>query len=443
MSATSTTSERIPPHNLEAEQSVLGSLLLGAGDAVFGTLEASDFYRPTHAAIFEAAKRLYIAESPIDHVSLADELERSNKLEQVGGKVYLLDITQVVPTASGAERYAAIVKRTSRLRALIKVAGSALESAYAGEDNALDGAMSGMLSLQDTGKTSARRLSEVTAERIDAYSDPLPTVMLPGSGQRLHFGDVVAIGGWEGSGKTAFAAIQALDIWRVKHKCLLLSYEMTAAEIVDRFISRAVGMPSDYAWDGLTQDEMSTYRKACSSLLADSNLTIKECAGMVPSQLFATIKAFAASGGKIAVLDYIQIARDQSRDERPAIDSLMVMLQQVCKSTGVLLLALSQYARHEGEPKLSNLRGSGAIGHAVANAGLMWAPEGKDPKTERDAQTVIKEKLRKQGFMVIGEDPRIVVRLDWAKARHSAKTREYYVFDGSKMTFTPLERERT
>ncbi|MBI5231847.1 MAG: replicative DNA helicase, partial [Coriobacteriales bacterium] len=113
--------DRIPPHNLEAEQALLGSMFLSL-EAVEGALvevRAEDFSRPAHARIYQAMLYLHERSLPVDHVSVADRLKATNELDAVGGKPYLLDVTGVVPTTAHWKRYAEIVKRTSLLRQLI------------------------------------------------------------------------------------------------------------------------------------------------------------------------------------------------------------------------------------------------------------------------------------------------------------------------------------
>ncbi len=429
----------VPPHSLEAEQALLGSLLLSPSlrPDVFSLVAPGDFYRPAHTAIYGVMQGMFLADEAIDHLSLADRLRASGDLERVGGEIYLLDVTQVVPTSANALQYAAMVKRDSKLRATIEAAAKAMSLAYAGDETAPDVGLGLMLGVQDTGRSQSEQASAVAERRLKAYLTPTPSIAIPGSAQRLHYGDTIVIAGFEGSGKTALA-IQCLDVWRQKDRCLFLSYEMTADEIVDRFISRHVRIPTERALEGLDEDDIAVYRTDCASLLADRNLRIKECAGMRPEQLYSTIRSFGASGGKVAVIDYIQIARRMNvNDERIAIDELMLYIQQAGKSSGVACVALSQYSRlkdGESEPRVANLRGSGSIGQAAANVALMWA-------APDDKQKPAKQALFEKGWMVDPDDRRILVRIEWGKARHSAKSKEYFLFNGSEMHFEPVEME--
>ena len=121
--------DRIPPHNLEAEQAVLGAMLLSP-EAVEGSLnmlQDVDFYRPAHARIFKAMGDLYARSIPVDHLSVADRLETSGEIDAAGGKTYLLDLSGAVPTTANWMRYAEIVQRTAMLRQLIGAATQIVE----------------------------------------------------------------------------------------------------------------------------------------------------------------------------------------------------------------------------------------------------------------------------------------------------------------------------
>ncbi len=129
--------QRIPPHNLEAEMSVLGAMLLSAEAVEVGLkdLRAEDFSRAGHATIFDAVGHLANRGEPVDAITVADRLEASGDLERVGGKPYLLDITNTVPTAANVRYYAEIVKRTSLLRRLIKAGTHVAQLGYEPPDD--------------------------------------------------------------------------------------------------------------------------------------------------------------------------------------------------------------------------------------------------------------------------------------------------------------------
>ncbi|MBU4556874.1 MAG: replicative DNA helicase, partial [Actinobacteria bacterium] len=159
---------QVPPHNLEAEQALLGSMFLSheAAENALSSLGSTEFYRPAHQKIFAAIAHLYNSNVPVDHVSVADRLESTGELEQVGGKTYLIDITQVVPTAANASRYGEIVKRTAMLRALIGAATQIVSMGYQAPDD-----------LDEVIDKAERLIFEVTNERIKSNFKPIDELL--------------------------------------------------------------------------------------------------------------------------------------------------------------------------------------------------------------------------------------------------------------------------
>ena len=159
LAAPSAMSLRVPPHNVEAEQALLGSMFLSSEAVEVGVaaVDREDFYRPSHQRIFEAIQHLSNRAVPIDQVSVADRLDSVGQLEQVGGKAYLLDITGVVPTAANAARYAEIVQRTSMLRELIGAASHIASLGYEAPDD-----------MQEVVEEAERTLFQVTNKRVSS-----------------------------------------------------------------------------------------------------------------------------------------------------------------------------------------------------------------------------------------------------------------------------------
>lgn len=333
--------------------------------------------------------------------------------------------------------YAATVKERSRLRAAIRATvetQAALYDAARPVDELIAEAASALLAVGGSGKRPAVLLGDAVARRLEEYATPTETAMIPGTSVSLHFGDVAVIGGRPGTGKTALA-IQAADVWRKRWPVLFLSFEMSVSELVDRFVTRATGMPSAVALGGLSEGERARYAEKCSGLLEDDNLELVQAAGMSEAQIAVTIRSFAARGGRAVLLDYLQIACEARTNENADITRLMRVLQQTAKATGVLLLAASQYSRGavDGKPALHSLRGSGAIEQEAAVAGLMWTPDEAD-MIER------KHEAADRGYLLDAHDPRPLVRIHWAKVRHGATATDYLLFDGAKMQLEPVDR---
>lgn len=424
---------RIPPHDLDAERAVLGALMLGGelGDTL---LYASDFYRMAHRHVFDAIEALRSAGEPVDAVSVAAALETRGTLEDVGGKATLLDLVDAAPVCGHASRYADIVRQQSRLRGVIRATTVAEAAAYEGQDSGevIAAHTAAMLALSNAGSRPSVRASAAVARRLEEYAQPSSAAKLPGTETRLHFGDVCVIGGRPGVGKTTLA-LQAVDVWRETWPVLFLSFEMSVAELADRLIARATGRSVGIAHAGLNDLERAKYRREATPLLEDQRLELVEAAGMSEAQTTASIRSFAAAGGRIAVLDYIQIAYEARTNENADLARFMRSIQQVAKQSGVLVLALSQYSRapEEGKPRLHHLRGSGSLEQEAATVGLLWAPEPDDCERR-------KRELRSRGYMLDVRDPRPLIRLDWRKVRHGRTAIDYFLLDGAAMRLEPV-----
>lgn len=434
-------SDRVPPHDLTAEQSLLGSMMLSSDACSKAALlvTSHDFYRPAHGIIFDAILALRDKGEAVDAITVAAQLDATGKTQAAGGKAYLLEVNDATPIAANVGEYARIVKRTATLRAIIKAGTDAVSAAYGATeaDDVLSASITSLLSLQQDGGRRETSIADAVRSRLAEYRNPTDTLMLPGSGVRIHYGDLTIIGGRPGTGKTAYMVQSAEALSVHGRKCAVLSYEMDVRELADRLISRAVGQPSDFAYDGLSEFEAETYESACRRLLANNDLILKQSAGMTESQIAAFVRSFAAAGGRVVFLDYVQIAADSRDGEYADLTRLIRLLQTLAKSTGVAIVALSQYSREgaSSQPRLSNLRGSGALEQEAANAGLMWTPDD-------DVQMEAKQKLRDRGYLLdVHDDARRLVRIHWAKVRHGETRTEYFLFDGARMHFEPLDRE--
>ena len=426
------------PHDSAAERAVIGALMVG-GDLGDVSLTPSDFFGPREAAIFRAITALVADGAAVDPVSVASRM--GSELETIGGRAILLDYADSAPISTNGSTYAAIVRERSLLRSAIRAsvaAQTALQEAERPAEELIAEAAASLLALADTGKRPRMSLGDAVEQRLEEYGQPTETALIPGTSMPLHFGDVATIGGRPGAGKTALA-LQAADDWRKRWPVLFLSYEMSVPELVDRLVTRATGMPSTVAQSGLSESERALYRQKCETagLIGDRNLELVAAAGMTEAQIAASIRSFAARGGRAVVLDYAQIAAESRGGNANAdLERFMRTAQQTAKQTGVLLLLLSQYSRTkntDGEPDLSTLRGSGALEQESATVGLMWSPAEKDTMGR-------KRELADQGWLLDVHDPRPLIRLHWAKARHSATATEYLLLDGSTMRLEPVDR---
>lgn len=426
--------QMIPPHDLEAERAVLGALMLG-GSLEGVPLTSSDFYRGPHALVFDALMALRSAGEVVDAVVVAAELEAAGHLERVGGKPGLLEIQGAAVLASNAPGYARIVLEKSRARSLIRMAEAARVRAYEGKsaDQIIADCLSDLSRLVSTRRPVRVGLSDAVSRRLDEYLKPREVVRIPGTSIPLHFGDVCVLGGRPGAGKTAIA-LQAADEWRKQWSVLFMSFEMSIAELSDRFIMRASGAVNLVTPSSLDDAGVAQRRRDCSSLLGDDNLQLVQAAGMGEAQTMASIREFAARGGRIVCLDYLQIAYTAMNDENTDLSRFMRSLQSVAKQCGVLVLALSQFSRAatDARPDLQHLRGSGTLEQEAATVGLLWVPGPEDQRAR-------KRELADRGYGVSQDDPRSLLRLDWRKVRHGKQACDYLLFCGETMRFEPVK----
>ncbi len=380
--------ERVPPHNLEAEQALLGSMFLSseAVEQALSIVVAQDFYRPAHARIFAAMEHLYARGIPIDHVSVADRLEASGELEAAGGKPYLLDVTQIVPTAANAMRYAQIVKRTAMLRQLIGAATQIVTMGFDAPDD-IDAVI----------EDSERLIFEVTSKRVESNFRPMEELLQIGFHQLeelferkehvtgvptgykdldkllagLHAGDLVILAARPSVGKTALALNMAVNAAKKGTSVALFSLEMSAEQLVQRVLcSEARINLQDVRTGYIKEQDWGSIHQAMGRL-AELDLWVDDTPAI--SIFEVRTKARRQLRGKpkgLVVVDYLQLMQPQARrseaNRTVEIGEISRGLKILAKELDAPVLALSQLSRaveqrHGKRPQLSDLRESGSI----------------------------------------------------------------------------------
>lgn len=378
---------RIPPHNVEAEQALLGSMFLSSEAVEVGVaaVDSTDFYRPSHQKIFDAIQYLSNRSVPIDQVSVADRLESINVLDQVGGKAYLLDITGVVPTAANAARYAEIVQRTSMLRELIGAATRIVALGYDAPDD-----------LQQVVEQAERTLFEVTNKRVSnnfqgmeellgvsfrqleelferqEHISGVPTgfedldKLLAG----MHRGDLIILAARPSVGKTALALNIAVNAAKAGSPVAMFSLEMSADQLIQRVLCSEARINSQDVRTGRIKDaDWSSIHRAMGQL-ANLEFYVDD----TPSISILEVRAKARrqlrdKPNGLIIVDYLQLMQPQHRrseNRQTEIAEISRGLKILAKELGVPVLALSQLSRAVEQragkrPQLSDLRESGAI----------------------------------------------------------------------------------
>lgn len=426
--------DRPPPHDPDAESAVLGAILHGAADAAL-SLCPEDFYIPANARVYEAAIRLHAEGSPVDQVTVA------SLLDDTDDKLHVLDLAGgYIP--SGVKHHVGMVKDLSRRRAAIRecVRLTALAYEDSSEEVTAD-ALQSFMRLQDTGAKSSTTIGEIVESRLSSLTDKRPFFTLYPSAPHVKAGNFIVLGGRPGTGKSALALAWAYDLSRAM-RVAFFSYEMDGDELADRLISARTGYSIEQLDVGCSTFEVGLMRDKLAEVAAHK-LSVKVAAGLSVPQLLSSLRTFRASGGNVAFIDYIQLAIEHTKHgDTHDVTVLSNALRRLALDTGLTIVALSQFSRgmegrsgKDAYPKMSDFRQSGALEQDATHAGLLYAyPDGDEGREAR-------QEARDAGWCIDVHDPRRLIRLEWAKVRQGALRLHLFWFDGSRMTFEPIDKE--
>ncbi len=404
----STIPDKLQPHNVEAEEAVLGSLLIDP-DAIIRVapfLQPADFFVERHAWVYGAVLDLHERRQPADLVTLTDELYRRGQLEEIGGPAFLTGLINATPTAIHAEYYARIVERTSVLRRLISAAGEIARLAYdvsRDVDEVVDEAEQIIFGV--SGEQVSRDLRPIR-QILDQYYDRveylhqhrgeiigIPTGLadldkLLGGLQRS---DVIILAGRPGMGKTSLALSIALQAARrYQKRVAIFSLEMSDEQLVQRLVSAETGIDSQRLRLGDIKDnEWPTFIQA-TKLLSNTSIFIDDTAAISVMQLRAKARRLHAEFGlDLLVVDYLQLMQGDSHSEnrQQEISYISRSVKALARELNIPILALSQLSRqvesrHDKRPMLSDLRESGSIEQDADVVMFVYRDDVYNPDTE-------------------------------------------------------------
>ena len=378
---------KVPPQEVEAEQSVLGSILLN-NDALFKALEIitpSDFYREAHNHVFSAMVALYERGEPVDLITLTAWLKKNNLLEKVGGATYISSLADVVATSANISHHAKIIHEKSILRKLITKSTEIASMAY---DRSSD--------VEDLLDAAERSIFEISEARIKKDFHPLKDVVtesfrtlerlyergeavtgVPSGFEKLdqltagfQKGDLVIIAGRPSMGKTALA----LNIAR--HAALygnaptaVFSLEMSKEQLGNRMLCCEAKVDGSNVRRGFIRQEEWTHLVNAAGTLADAPIYIDDTPAISVLEMRAKARRMAADSGLgLAIVDYLQLMRGRVRSDsrEQEISDISRSLKALAKELNIPVVALSQLnrqleSRSDKRPQLSDLRESGAI----------------------------------------------------------------------------------
>ncbi|OGT54485.1 MAG: replicative DNA helicase [Gammaproteobacteria bacterium RIFCSPHIGHO2_12_FULL_42_10] len=381
---------KTPPHSLEAEQSVLGGLMLDseAWDRIVDRLKESDFYRQDHQLIFRIMRQLAEHSKPIDVLTVSAMLREMNALDVAGGEVYLFELANNTPSAANIAAYADLVRERAILRQLISAAGSITENAFNPEGRSivelLDQAERSVFAISEQGSrgqgpVTIKDYLAKTMDRIDTlfHSDSSITGVPTGyhdfdnmtSG--LQPSDLVIIAGRPSMGKTTFAMNIAENV-AIKNRLpvLIFSMEMAGESIVMRLLSSLCRIDQLRLRTGKLADEDWPRMSSTVSMLSEAPLFIDDTPALSPAEMRARARRLAKEHGKLGliVVDYLQLMQVPGHNENRTaeISEISRSLKTLAKELSVPVLALSQLnrgleQRADKRPIMSDLRESGAL----------------------------------------------------------------------------------
>jgi replicative DNA helicase len=381
---------RVPPHSIEAEQSVLGGLMLvaEAWDKVADRLVEDDFYRREHRLIFRAIGALAGGGQPCDAVTLGEWFERHGETAQVGGVAYLAELANNTPSAANITAYADIVRDKSVLRKLIEagtqIAGDGFNPEGRNTPEILEAAEQRVFKIAEAGARGRKQVVSIRQSLQEAFDDLVKRSENRGQLDGLTTGfkdldgltsgmqkqELIIVAGRPSMGKTAFALnIAEAVALRAKQPVLVFSMEMSASQLALRLISSLGRLNQQKLRDGDLPDEEWPRVSQAVSLLSESKIFIDDTPALSPGELRSRARRMMREHGLgLVVIDYLQLMQVPGNKENRAteISEISRNLKAMAKELDVPVIALSQLnraleQRNDKRPVMSDLRESGAI----------------------------------------------------------------------------------
>ncbi len=402
-----TTIERLPPHSIEAEEAVLGSLLIDP-DAIYDVasfLKPDAFYRSQHRWIYEAIIALNERRDPIDFITLVEELRRQNRLDELGGEATVIDLINAVPTSINAQSYGRLVEAAAMRRKLIVAAGTIANLAFdeAEEINiVIDRAESTLFSISEDRTTRdltpikqiaaeyMERIEQLRERDSDIVGVPTGFTDLDRITSGLNKSDLIIFASRPGMGKTSFQNAVALTAAR-KHgkRVAIFNLEMSGEQLVQRMISAETQIDSQRLRKGqISDDEMRSFMEAIGRL-SETRIFIDDTPSITPNQLRTKCRRlYAEHGLDLIMIDYLQLmTTDRSSGNRvQEISEISRKLKGLARELDVPVLAAAQLSRaveqrQDKHPMLSDLRDSGSIEQDADIVMFLYRDEYYNPDT--------------------------------------------------------------
>lgn len=399
---------KLPPQSIEAEQSVLGSLLLDK-DAIIkiaDIVKTGDFYRENHSVIYEAILDLFEHRSPIDIVTLSGKLEEWEKLDEIGGASYLTSLVNTVPSAAHVTEYAKIVAQKATLRRLISAAGDIVQFGYDEAEDidiVLDKSEQTLFSvsqkhhhqqfipLKDVLTESFDRIDELHKDKSKLRGIPTGYIELDNILAGLQKSDLVIIAARPSMGKTSLA-LNIAQHAAVKEKIPVgfFSLEMSKEQLTDRMLCGEAGIDSWKLRTGNLSDEDFPKLGRAMGVLSEAPFFIDDSATSNVMEIRTKARRLQAEHDLgLVVVDYLQLMEGRYSDNRvQEISEISRALKALARELNIPVVALSQLSRAVEQrspkiPQLADLRESGSIEQDADVVMFIYREDHYDPDTDR------------------------------------------------------------
>ena len=418
-----TPSEKIPPQNIEAEMSLLGAILTDENIIIdiIDKVKSEDFYDPRHQTIFNSMFALYEKRSPIDLLTLTDELKKKSELEKIGGKKYLAELARFVPNASNSKAYAEIIVENSARRRLIKLGTTISEMGFDSNNDIKEIMQTAESILYRVSEDKTPDLVSVNSilsglfELINKLSENPDALRGIKTGFRaldkitngLQESDLVVLAARPAMGKSTLAQNIAYNVaTREKKAVLFFSLEMNKEQLVERMLSEATGIDNTNIRSGrLTGDDFAKISEAMGEM-AEAPIYFDDTPGMTVLEMRtkARRQAHKTPLGLI-IVDYLQLMQSAGKHDGNRVQEVSEIsrgLKLMARELEVPVVAISQLSRSVESrkpqiPELSDLRESGSIEQDADIVMFMYREDYYDESTERRNITDIFIKKHRNG----------------------------------------------
>ena len=401
---------KVPPQNINAERSLLGSILID--DEVIvdvaDKINSTDFYEPGHQLIYEAMVRLYQKHSPVDILTLSNELKSTKRIDDVGGLEYLSDLTNYVPSAAHAIEYASIVREASIRRNLTKAGERITNLAFKTDQDVQQVLSLAEASLyavnQESQQTEMQSMESLLSDAFEKMTylhqnkDKLRGVQtgfkdLDKMTAGLQKSDLIILAARPAMGKSTLAQNIAFNVaMREKKTVLFFSLEMSNAQVVDRMISEASGVDSwNIRTGNLTQEDFSKISDAMGEM-SEAPIKFVDKPGLTVLEMKVLAQREAHKGNLgLIIVDYLQLmsgSKSYGDNRVQEISEISRGLKLIARELDVPVIALSQLSRSveqrpDKRPMLSDLRESGSIEQDADIVMFVYREDYYNPDTER------------------------------------------------------------